>query len=180
MGVARFAVPTSALVLWLVVVLLWAPQLLVRVEGSLLASSRVERCVQDGATDVPTISCDRRMIVTLTVDSGQVRPFIFSSFIYLLRKNKYSSFICLFVIYIYISFSNIYIFLDLNCWLEQNNTEQLELVLDSTLDETGVLRTLEHPVQIQWAKTIPRLLYPITYVGVRFAPLSVRVRAFLK
>ncbi len=75
MGVARVApVPTSALVLWLVVVLLWAPQLLVRVEGSLLASSRVERCVQDGATDVPTISCDRRMIVTLTVDSGQVRP----------------------------------------------------------------------------------------------------------
>ena len=46
------------------------------------------------------------------------------------------------------------------------------MVLDSTLDETGVLRTLEHPVQIQWAKTIPRLLYPITYVGVRFAPLS--------
>jgi len=81
MGVARVApVPTSALVLWLVVVL-WAPQLLVRVEGSLLASSRVERCVQDGATDVPTISCDRRMIVTLTVDSGQVQPFIFP-FIY--------------------------------------------------------------------------------------------------
>ena len=70
MGVARVAVPTSAMVLWLVVVLLC----LVRVEGSLLASSRVERCVQDGATDVPTISCDRRMIVTLTVDSGQVRP----------------------------------------------------------------------------------------------------------
>jgi hypothetical protein len=71
MGIARVAVPTDQLVLWLVVVL-WAPQLLVSIEGSLLASSRVERCVQDGATDVPTISCDRRMIVTLTVDSGQV------------------------------------------------------------------------------------------------------------
>jgi hypothetical protein len=42
------------------------------VHGSLLASSRVERCVRDGASDVPNISCDRRMIVTLTVDSGQV------------------------------------------------------------------------------------------------------------
>jgi hypothetical protein len=49
----------------------------------------------------------------------------------------------------------------------QNNTEQLELVLDKTEDEDGVVRTLEHPMQIRWAKSIPKLLYPITYVGVR-------------